>query len=135
MCIRDRNECDQYVADMSIMGEALGVDNAPRSRAELAASIDSYREELRPTSECRDTTRFLFAPPLPIGVLPFYGLIFSSSVALLPRWARSMLLLPVAPGIDPLVLRPAMTALTRTLRWALGPEDGSTESASQKRSS
>lgn len=123
----NKAECDRYVADMSIIGEALGVEDAPHSRAELAAMIDSYRDELRPTRQCRDATRFLFAPPLPIGVLPFYGLIFSSAVALLPRWSRSMLLLPVAPGIDPLVLRPATTALTKTLRWALAPEDNPSE--------
>lgn len=111
-------ECDRYVADMSIIGEALGVQDAPQSQAELAAMIDMYRDELAPSAECRNATRFLFAPALPITVLPFYGLIFSSAVALLPRWARSMLLLPVAPGIDPLMLRPATTALTRVLRWA-----------------
>lgn len=111
-------ECDRYVEDMASIAHRLGVDDPPMSRAELAAMIDSYRDELSPTPECRAATRFLFAPPLPIGVMPFYGLIFSASVALLPRWARAMLLLPVAPGIDPLVLRPATTALTRTLRWA-----------------
>jgi len=113
-----KDQADRYVADMAIIGEALGVDDAPLSQAELAAMIDSYRDELHPSRECRDATRFLFAPPLPLGVLPFYGLIFSSAVALLPRWVRAMLLLPVAPGIDPLVLRPAMTAMTRVLRWA-----------------
>jgi len=111
-------ECDRYVADMGIIGAALGVEDVPQSRAELVAMLDSYRDELRATKECRDTTRFLFAPPLPIGVMPFYGLIFTSAVAMLPRWARLMLLLPVAPGIDPFVLRPAMTALTRSMRWA-----------------
>ncbi len=112
---RDRN---RYVADMAVIGTALGVEDAPESCAELAAMIDSYRDVLAPSQECRNATRFLFAPPLPIGVLPFYGLIFSSAVALLPRWARSMLLLPVAPGIDPFILRPATSALTHTLRWA-----------------
>jgi len=111
-------QCDRYVADMGIIGTALGVDDAPVSQAELAAMLDSYRDELAPSPECRQATRFLFAPALPIGVLPFYGLIFSSAVAMLPRWARSMLLLPVAPGIDPLVLRPAMTAMNQVLRWA-----------------
>lgn len=116
-------ECDRYIADMAVIGEALGVDETPRSRAELAAMLDSYRDELAPSKQCRDATRFLFAPSLPITTLPFYGLIFSSAVALLPRWARAMLLLPVAPGIDPLVLRPATIALTKTLRWArTGPD-------------
>lgn len=112
------DECDRYIADMGIVATALGVDDAPQSQAELAAMLDSYRHELAPSKECRDATRFLFAPALPIGVLPFYGLIFSSAVAMLPRSARSMLLLPVAPGIDPFVLRPAMTAMMGTLRWA-----------------
>ena len=112
------DECDRYIADMGVIGTALGMDDAPQSQAELAAMLDSYRDELAPSKQCRDATRFLFAPALPIGVLPFYGLIFSSAVAMLPRWARAMLLLPVAPGIDPLLLRPAMSALTRGLRWA-----------------
>jgi len=112
------DESDRYVADMALIGEALGVDDAPQSCAELAAMIDSYRHELGPSKECRDATRFIFAPALPITVLPFYGLVFSSAVAMLPRWARSMLLLPVAPGIDPFVLRPATKALTHALRWA-----------------
>jgi len=114
----DPEQCDHYVADMAIIGRALGVEDAPQSRAELAAMLDSYRGVLGPSKQCRDATRFLFAPALPITVLPFYGLIFSSAVAMLPRWTRSMLLLPVAPGIDPLVLRPATAALTRALRWA-----------------
>ena len=112
------DEADRFVADMGLIGSALGAEDVPQSQAELAATLDSYRSELKPTNECRDATRFLFAPALPLSVLPFYGLIFSSACALLPRWARSMLLLPVVPGINPLVLRPATIALTNTLRWA-----------------
>lgn len=124
------DECDRYVADMGIIGTSLGVEDAPESRAELAAMIDSYRDELAPSKQCRDATRFLFAPAVPISVLPFYGLIFSSAAAMLPRWARSMLLLPVAPGVDPLVLRPAMSALIAGLRWAMAePKSGDTDPA------
>ena len=112
------DQADRYVADMAIVGEALGADELPYSRSELAAVLDMYQAEARPTTECRDATRFLFAPQLPITVLPFYGLIFSAAVGSLPAWARSMLLLPVAPGIDPLVLRPAARTLTHVLRWA-----------------
>lgn len=111
-------EADRYVADMAIVGAQLGADELPQNQAELAAMLDMYRAECRPTRECREATRFLFAPQLPISVLPFYGVIFSASTAMLPAWARSMLLLPVAPGLDPLVLRPAANALVRSLRWA-----------------
>lgn len=114
-------QADQYVADMAVLGEQLGMDDAPRSQAELAAMLDMYRQELTPTHECRQTTRFLFAPPLPLTLLPFYGLVFSGAAALLPHYARSMLLLPVAPGIDPLLIRPAVRAITSALRWSHPP--------------
>lgn len=114
----DPEQADRYVADMAIIGSALGVEHAPTTRAELSDTLASYRNELATTRACRDATRFLFAPQLPLSVLPAYGLIFSASVGLLPRWARSMLLLPLAPGVDPLVLRPATRALTGVLRWA-----------------
>lgn len=115
------SEADRYVADMAVLGEELGMDEAPRTRAELAAMLDMYRRELAPSPECRRTTRFLFAPSLPITLLPFYGLVFSGAAALLPAYARSMLLLPVAPGIDPFLLRPAVRAITSALRWAYAP--------------
>lgn len=111
-------QADRYVSDMAVIGERLGMDHAPRNQAELAAMLDSYRPELSATPECRETTRFLFAPPLPLPNLPFYGVIFGAATAMLPYWARAMLLLPVAPGIDPLVLQPAARAITQTLRWA-----------------
>lgn len=120
-------QADRYVADMAVLGEALGMDEAPRSRAELAAMLDMYRNELAPTQECRQTTRFLFAPPLPLTLLPFYGLVFTAAVAQLPHYARSLLLLPVAPGIDPLILRPAVRAVTHALRWAQSPDTSDDE--------
>ncbi len=116
-------EADRYIADMAVIAEALGARNVPTSQAELAETIEAFRPELAPSTECRDATRFLFAPPLPRTVLPFYGLIFTSAVASLPQWARSMLLLPVAPGVDSLLLRPATKVLTSTLRWAMTPTE------------
>jgi len=112
------SDCDRYIADMAIVSAELGGQVLPQNQAELAEVLEMYRAECRATPECRDTTRFLFAPQLPITVLPFYGVIFGAATALLPAWARSMLLLPVAPGLDPLVIRPAAATITRALRWA-----------------
>ncbi|MEM7092007.1 MAG: oxygenase MpaB family protein [Actinomycetota bacterium] len=111
---------DRYVADMGIIAEALGADDLPQNQAELAAVLDMYRAECAATPECRDLTRFLFAPQLPLPTLPFYGVIFAASAAMLPAWARSMLLLPIGPGLDRVAIRPAADVLTRALRWA-GP--------------
>lgn len=111
-------EVDRYIADMSVIGEALGGRNLPMNAMELRESLRGYRAECVATPECRDTTRFLFAPPLPLPALAFYPIVFGAATALLPGWARRMLLLPIAPGVDPLVLRPAADGLVRMLRWA-----------------
>lgn len=115
--ISDR-DADQYVADMRIIGEALGARDLPANQAELADSLAGYRTECRRTPESEDITRFIFAPQLPLAALSFYPLIFGAAAASLPGWARRMLMLPVLPGANSLLLRPAGSLLTRTLRWA-----------------
>lgn len=112
-------QADRYVADMAPIPLALGATDAPNDQRELAELLRSYRPTLAAGNDCREATRFLFAPPLPLAALPFYGIIFGAAVGLLPKWVRTMLLLPIAPGVDPLVLRPATTALTAALRWSI----------------
>ena len=64
--------------------------------------------------------RFLVVPPLPIAARAPYGVLFGAAATMLPAFARRMLLLPVPPLSEPLVVRPAATALLRTIGWALG---------------
>ncbi|MEM8707508.1 MAG: oxygenase MpaB family protein, partial [Actinomycetota bacterium] len=109
-----------YVAEIAEVGEALGVIDAPRSQAELRERLISYRPELKATRDTRETVRFLVVPPLPLAARAPYGVLFGAATAMLPRFARRMLLLPVAPGVESLAIRPATTALLRTMGWALG---------------
>lgn len=113
------DQADRYVADMAPIPLALGATDAPANQRELTELLQSYRPILVAGDDCRQATRFLFAPPLPLAALPFYGIVFGAAVALLPKWVRTMLLLPVGPGVDPLVLRPATRALTAALRWSI----------------
>ncbi|MEM9202810.1 MAG: oxygenase MpaB family protein [Actinomycetota bacterium] len=111
---------DRYVAEIGEIGAALGVERPPQNRAELRARLWSYRDELAVTRDTRETVRFLAVPPLPIVSRPPYGVLFGAAVTMLPGFARRMLLLPVPPLSEPLVVRPAATALLRTIGWALG---------------
>jgi uncharacterized protein (DUF2236 family) len=115
-------EADRYVAEMAVVARKLGVRTPPRTRAELADVLGSYRPELHVGGPTRDAVRFLLLPPLPLAARPAYGVITGAAVSLLPSWARRMLWLPVAPGADTFVVRPAATALLRLLGWALAPQ-------------
>ncbi|MGY4961956.1 oxygenase MpaB family protein [Streptomyces sp. 900105245] len=118
----DTAACDAYVADTARIAESLGVTDPPRDLRGLTDSLATYRPELRATAEARAAARFLLLqPPLPLTARPFYAGLAANAVALLPSWARSMLLLPRVPVLEDLAVRPAGQALTRTIRWAMTP--------------
>lgn len=112
---------DAYVADTARVAEALGVEDPPRDRRELAERLTAYRPELRATPEARAAARFLlFQPPAPRGAT-LYGGLAANAVVLLPPWARGMLWLPRVPVVEDLAVRPTGHVLTRTIRWAMAP--------------
>jgi uncharacterized protein (DUF2236 family) len=118
----DEREADQYVAEMAEIGRLVGVDDPPESVDELAATLDAFRPELAVNHQARDAVRFLLVPPFPLLGRPAYGIVASAAVSLLPCWAQRMLWLPVAPGVEPFVVRPAATVLVRVLGWAMSAE-------------
>ena len=112
---------DRYVAEIGEIGAALGVEEPPQNQAELRERLRSYRPELASGRDTRETVRFLAFPPgLPLAARAPYGVLFSAAATMLPRFAQRMLLLPVPPLSETLVVRPATTALLRTIGWALG---------------
>ena len=120
----DADGRDGYVADTARVAEALGVEDPPRSEAELRAQLIGYQPELRGTPAAREAARFiLLNPPLPLLALPPYLAIAGAAVAMLPRSARRELRLPVLPVAEAIVVRPAGEGITRTIRWAMSPAD------------
>lgn len=117
----DAAGCDAYIADTAVVAEALGVSDAPRTRAELAEALASYRPELRATAQARDATRFLLVhPPLPALARAPYALLAANAVSMLPPWARPLLGLPRGlPAVERVCVPPTGRALTSAIRWAM----------------
>jgi uncharacterized protein (DUF2236 family) len=112
-------EADQYLAEMAQLNELLGGEPAPTSVADLRQWFRDERPNLGAGSQARDAARWLMVPPIPLAARPMYAVIAGAAVGLLPRSVRRDLRLPLAPGVDPLVVRPAATALVRTLGWVM----------------
>jgi len=116
----DRDGRDGYVADMARVAAQLGVVDPPRTERELAERIKSYRPELRSTAAARDAARYLLlTPPLPMVARAPYAVLAATSVAMLPPWARTPLLLPYFPPLERTVVRAAGRALVSGIRWAM----------------
>jgi len=115
---------DRYVAETARVAEALGAVDPPRSEAGLRARIEEYRPELTGTPAAREAARFiLLTPPLPPLARAPYAAIAAAAVGLLPRWARAHLSLPWLPPLEAVVVGPAGSAVTRTIRWAMAPPE------------
>ncbi|MGI9606503.1 MAG: oxygenase MpaB family protein [Acidimicrobiales bacterium] len=116
----DDGQADQYVAEMARIGEAMGVERAPRNVSELDSRIDSYRPELRYGAQAREAVRFLLFPPHSWQARGPYAIVLSAAVNLLPAWARRKLWLPpTIPPIDRLVVAPAAKAMVSTIDWIM----------------
>lgn len=112
-------EADTYVAQSALVAARLGATELPTTVAELGAALTGFRPELEATDEARAAARFLLLePPLPWPARPGYGLIASGGVAVLPRWARRALRLPV-DGPLPALAGGAGRVGTRAVRWAM----------------
>jgi hypothetical protein len=77
------------------------------------------RPVLRATPEARDAVRFLLHPPTSLATRPAYLLVAGGAVGLLPHFVRQELRLPLLPGVEPLVVRPAARTLLDVLGWVL----------------
>lgn len=111
---------DRYVAEIGEIGAELGVIDPPQTRLELRDRLRSYRPELAASSDTHETVRFLAFPPLSWRARPAYGVVFAAAASMLPGFVRRQLRLPVPPLTEPIAIRPAATALLRTIGWALG---------------
>lgn len=112
------SEQDRYFAEMAMIGEMLGAEAVPHSRAEAVALIDKMRPALTATHRTREVAHLVLNQPARSAAsAPIQAMVFQAAVDLLPRWARDM------HGLHgPMLTRPLVRAGThtvaRTLRWA-----------------
>jgi uncharacterized protein (DUF2236 family) len=116
--LMSRADQDTYFAQMARIGEALGADPLPRSRAEARQIIAAMRSQLKADARTREVAELIqegkTGPRM--AEVP-RKLAMQAAVDLLPAWARAMHGLSVSPLERPLV-RAGTFGVAQTLRWA-----------------
>jgi len=111
---------DRYFAEMSVVGEALGADPIPRTRAAARVLFQEMRPGMRCDARTREVARLVMTQPMPnLMAEPLQALTVQAGIDLLPDWARRM------HGLhNPVLGRPLVRAGTlgvaQTVRWAFG---------------
>lgn len=129
-----RVDADRYVAEMGVLAEALGVEEAPRTVAEMREAFDTFRGEVAGGPAAREVATFLRFPgrALPVGAWPAYEVLVRAASDLLPTWAHEALGTQPRPGwvrrTDAVVCR----SMLRSLQTVLGPRSRAVELAHQR---
>jgi uncharacterized protein (DUF2236 family) len=111
-------EQDRYFAQVATIGEKLGADPLPRSRAAAQALIAEMRGELLVDGRTREVARVLLDQPSPsLAAAPVKLLTFQAAIDLLPPWARRMHGFS-GPGLATPAVRLGTRGMADTLRWA-----------------
>ncbi|TKV27357.1 DUF2236 domain-containing protein [Arthrobacter sp. NamB2] len=124
---------DQYVAEWAHAGQLMGLEDPPRSEAELRSQLAAFDDELTISDQVREALRYIRRPPLPRSQRLGYRVLFAGAVATLEPRHREMLGLRVPSlGPVPLPIRTTVRLVLGVIRLGLGPE-GPAEAAAKKR--
>ena len=119
----DQAGYDAYVAQAAVVARKLGVVDPPTTEAELHATVEGFRPELRAIDHARDAVSYLVREPeLPWAARPPYWVLVAAAIGLMPDWTREPLDLPTLPIVHDRVAHALGRAATRTVRWATAPD-------------
>lgn len=110
---------DAYVADMAVVGEALGVIDPPLTRTALRRRIAGFRGELAGGPRAEKMRDFVMSAPLPRSLQPGYGVMARAAMDSLPDWAVVMLGNQPAPAPVQRARAVVADSALRTLSFAL----------------
>lgn len=82
---------DAYVADMAVVGRAMGVPDPPTTADQLAAAFADVMPELTGSAHVDEVRRFVLRPPLSPPARVGYGVLARAAENSLPDWSRHML--------------------------------------------
>ncbi len=110
---------DGYVSTWARSVEPLGLENTPKTIAELDEVMHSFFAELAVTEDTNSVVRFIRKPPLPVLVRPAYALLFQAAVLSLRPEHRKLLDLMAWPRW---IVIPTTRFLLKAIRVLIGPE-------------
>jgi uncharacterized protein (DUF2236 family) len=84
-------DADEYVANMALVGRAMGVHEPAETTAQLSDQLSRFRPELTGGPEVIEVKDFVLAAPLPLGLRPGYALLCTAALDTMPPWAADPL--------------------------------------------
>jgi uncharacterized protein (DUF2236 family) len=114
---------DDYVAEMAVVGESLGVEGSPTTELGLKDALASFTGEVRGGPNAEAVAAFLQFPgrALPIGAWAPYAVLSRAAVDLLPDWAHEVLATPRRRQLERSANAGTCQVMLRALQRVVGP--------------
>ena len=120
---------DEYVREWAKSAVALGLDNAPKSMAELESTLDDFRaKDLSSAEQTAEVVEFILRQPFGVGGLAFYKVIANAAIATLDKNELEILGLKAKSKIWLRIARGALNIFS----LVLGPESPSQDLARKR---
>jgi uncharacterized protein (DUF2236 family) len=110
---------DDYVADMAVIGAAMGVPSPPTTHAELHEAFREVRPDLAGSAHVDDVRGFVLHPPLSTPARMGYSVLARAAEDSLQPWARQLLGSPARSSWQRRVNAGLASAMLTTLQEAL----------------
>lgn len=111
-----RSELDTYVAEVAKVGAAVGVENPPRTWAELDTAFRRHAPDLAVGEQAATAVRYLESPPfLPAVARPPWRAVWAGALACLPPLGRTLLRTSEPPLPEVAACRALVRAVGRLL--------------------
>lgn len=120
---------DAYIREWAKSGELVGVQNPPRTVAELKSELELRQSQLRGGAAAREAAAFISRPPLPFAAQGPYAMLLLGALSTMSARHLSMLGLPRVPS---LVADPVVGALLGALGFVLGSTSPSQRAAASR---
>lgn len=109
---------DRYFAEMAQIGQALGADPTPMTRAAARRLLEDMRPSLQTDARTREVANLVLHQPAATPLAePLQALTMQAGIDLLPAWARRLHGFQ-SPALSRPLVRTATLGIAKTLRWA-----------------
>ncbi|MDI9332511.1 MAG: oxygenase MpaB family protein [Alphaproteobacteria bacterium] len=85
-----RGQCDQYMAEMSRVGHALGATGLPCTRLRVEQALQAHESELSFDERAQEVWRIVAAYPVSDADRPYMNAVMQAAHDIMPNWAQHL---------------------------------------------
>jgi uncharacterized protein (DUF2236 family) len=112
-------QCDQYVNEMSRVGQLLGAIDLPLTHKALQSALQSFQDALVFDARAQEILHIIEAYPTDWMDKPFMNLVLKSAMDIMPDWALRMMGREVGYALPMQARRLAMQVAAEPVQWML----------------